>query len=925
MRNFRSWLARLGDMFHKSQREQDLADEFETNLQLEIDDRIRSGMSPGEARRTALLKSGGLDAAREACRERRGIPLLETLGRDVNYAFRMLRRNKGWSAVAVLSLSLGIGANSALFSLVHNYALEKLPVRNPDELVAFRWYGENSVERLGSEDSYIAHAASNERAGSNFSFHAFEQFRTTNQTLSEIFALAKINALNVFVHGEAEFAGGQFVSGNFYNALGISPVIGRTLTPQDDRESAAPVVVLSHQYWQRRFNLDPGIVGSTITINNVAFTVAGVTPGHFVDLTKLGTLAAPDITIPMMLEPRVRTGDGGSWLRLPQDWWLMVMGRLRPGVALQQAEANFRDIFDAAAMQGWTTFVASLNDEQKLRPDLGGREPRVPGLRIVPASRGTSDSQPAVINELAVLTAIFGIVLLIVCVNLANLLLSRAAARQKEIAVRLAIGASRARVIRQLMTESLVIAAAGGVLGLFLAVWSTTLLSGIVFRISSNPLPGLNLAVAVFSSVLTVLSGLAFGIVPALRATRLHKETRGLTPSQSRLGKSLLVVQVALSIVLLITAGLFLRTFWNLQRVDTGFKPENLALFRIQPSLNGYDRQRAVSLYEQLEEKLLMLPGVRNIAYVGPDGLLTDGETHTAVYVQGESSQPAAPTQASILSISRNVFDTMEIPLKSGRPFTTADTQTAPLVAIVNEAFARTFFGNANPIGRRFAGRPQAPASVQIEIVGVVPDVKVNSLRDTAPPMFYRPFGQVGFPSRIVVVRTAGDPEALLPAIRESVRSLDPRLPLRDVSTQMDRIGRGYLSNERIFAFASSFFAGLALVLAMIGLFGLMSYSVSRRTREIGIRMALGARSDLVLKAVMREALVLAALGVVTGLAGALALARLIAALLFGLAPHDPWTISIAVTLMLLVSALAGYLPARRASRVDPMVALRYE
>jgi predicted permease len=381
------------------------------------------------------------------------------------------------------------------------------------------------------------------------------------------------------------------------------------------------------------------------------------------------------------------------------------------------------------------------------------------------------------------------------------------------------------------------------------------------------------------------------------------------------------VVQVALSLVLLVTAGLFLRTLSNLQRVNPGFNPNNVVLFSVAPGLSGYDRTRAITLYEQMKATLAAVPGVRSVSFAGPESLLADGQTTANVYIDGSDVQQAA----TLVGIDRDFFNTMEIPLLLGRSFTAADTATSTRVAIVNETFVRKFFPGLNPIGKHFAGRPAAPAAGQTEIVGVAADAKVNSLREDAPAMYYRPISQFPVPSRMVLVRTAIDAASMLPAIAEAMRSVDPQLPLRDVSTQVERIGRSYLLNERVFAYASTGFGALALFVAMIGLFGLMSYSISRRTKEIGLRMALGAERATVMKSVLTEALGLVAIGIVVGLCGSVAMARLVSSLLFGLAPYDPFTISTAAVLMLCVSYCAGYFPARRASRVDPMIALRHD
>ena len=931
MRTLRKWVVRLQFFFNRSRQERELADEIQANLALRIEENMRAGMLPGEARRVALSRFGSIDNAKEAVREARGIPFLETLLSDVRFGVRMSLQNPGWSAIAILSLALGIGANSALFGIVDVYAFGKLPVRNPNQLIEFRWRGENTVESLGSQDSYIERS-SNERTGSNFSYAAFEEFRRNNATLDNVFALAQAGPMNVLVNGEAEIATGQFVTGTFYAALGVLPAVGRLLMPEDDTAAAVPAAVISYQYWQRRFSKDPSILGSKITINDVVLIVVGVSPRSFVNLSKRGSFDAPDIAIPLMIEPRVR--GTASWLNYPQDWWLTIMGRMRPNITAKQVEDNFRDAFDASARDGWKTFFGTMTSEQKLRPDMGARAIHVPRLQVVNANRGVTDSASDVLHQFAVLTVIFGIVLLIVCVNLANLLLSRAAARQKEIGVRLAIGASRLRVIRQLMTENLVIAVIAAVMGSLFTYWGMRMLSRFFFRwtpvfeTASRP-PAFDLPLILFSGALTVFAAAAFGIIPALRATRrdvassVRKSENRFSPSHSRLGKSLVVVQVALSLVLLVAAGLFLQTLRQLQRVDVGFNPENLALFTIPPALKGDDnRARSETLLPELQQGLLRVPGIRSVSFASPEGLLNGGETSANVYM--ESS--AHPYSASVLSVNPGFFDTMQISLKLGRKFSSADdSRTAPPVAIVNEAFVRQFFPGGNPLGGHFSGRPNAPAERLIEIVGVVADAKINSLRTPAPPSYYRPMRQLPFPSIMVVLRTAADPEPILPAIRDTMHRLEPRIPLADLSTQQELIGRQYLVNERLFAIASSSFGVLALVIATIGLFGLLTYSVARRTKEIGIRMAVGARREEVLRAVLREGLLLVSLGIIIGLVSATALTRFISSLLFGITPYDPMAISFAIGLMISISTLAAYLPARRAANVDPMIALRYE
>jgi predicted permease len=598
-------------------------------------------------------------------------------------------------------------------------------------------------------------------------------------------------------------------------------------------------------------------------------------------------------------------------------------------------QASFEDVWQRAVIEGWNQFVATMPPEARANPELGARVIRVPDLRVVSASRGVSDPKVDIFRELAILGAIFGVVLTIVCVNLTNLTLARAAGRQKEIALRLSLGATRQRLIRQLLTESIVLACIGAALSLVFAVWCARSLSGVVFRIDrfspySYQPPQLSWQMLLFSVLLAIAAGLLFGVMPAFkltsadRASAIRQAENRFSPSRTLTGKVLFVAQVALSLLLVVTAALLFRTLQNLQHVDVGFDPHHLAAFSLQPDLGGYESKQLPSLYERIQKQLLTIRGTQSISFAAPEGLLDFGETRFDFWIRGDGAEPIHHV-ASVVSIHPNFFETMGIPLKLGRTFSTSDVRTSPRVAIVNETLAKALSPDGNPVGKVFAGSPNPRANQQVEIVGVVADAKVNSLRDNPPPVFYRPIEQVPFPSRTVVVRTAGDPAALLPAIRDAVRQVDPGLPVMRLATQMERLEGSYLMNERVFAFASAFFAVLALIVVTVGLFGLMSYSVSRRTSEIGIRLALGAEPRAVLKAVLFEAISIVATGIAVGIVAVIAAAPLITTLLYGLAPHDPASLLAAALLMFIASIVAAYWPARRASRCDPMIALRYE
>jgi predicted permease len=560
------------------------------------------------------------------------------------------------------------------------------------------------------------------------------------------------------------------------------------------------------------------------------------------------------------------------------------------------------------------------------RQNSGNRtRTRVPRLLVDSGSRGVYDAGTNEVRAATILSVVVGLVLLIVCANVANLLLSRAAARQKELSVRLSLGATRSRLIRQLLTESLLLASIGGALGILVGYWGKKLLPDPIGQSAF-----LDWRVLAFVIGVTALTGVIFGIAPALRATggdvnlALKQTTRSVAGSRTILGKSLLVFQVAISLVLLVGAGLFLRTLQNLRHVDVGFNPHNLMLFRVQPSLNRYDEKRSLALMRELLERVATVPGVRGVALTNP-ALLTGSVNSTSIFVRGRvyAGDPRE-FQNSInrLVISPNFFEVMEIPILAGRPFSARDDEAAPKVAVINEAAVKKYFPDENPIGQRVGSSIEN--SAQIEVVGVLRDAKYNSLRDPAPPTMYVPYLQGRAGGAVIAVRTATAPASVTSSVREAVRQVDPNLPMMDISTQIEQVERRF-AQEKIFAQAYTLFGALALLLAGIGLFGLMSYSVARRTNEIGIRMALGARSVDVLRLVMRESMILVALGVVIGMGVALSVSRFVATLLFGLAATDAVSLAAATGTMVAVSALAGFLPARRAARVDPMIALRYD
>jgi predicted permease len=844
--------------------------------------------------------------------------------RDLRYALRMLFQAKAWTAVVVLSLALGIGANTALFGAIHGLLLTKLPVKDPDSLVRFRFVGRNDMATDSSGYGFLSNAPDGQPVRATFSYPMFQQFVADNRTLDDLFACAPYGRVNVVVDGHAEIATAFVSTGNYYRVLGVSARPGRTIVPDDDRLTAPAVAMISTRYWHARFGTDPAVVGKTVRINNVPVAIVGVIAPAFTGVQQ-PLSDPPDVSLPLSLDVQLTTSAGGRRLQQPTHWWLQVMGRLKPGVSAAQVQANLEGVFQHTARSGMDAFLKSLPDDERAAAVNRNRK-EIPRLQVEPGGRGIYDSNTNDVRALTILTVVVVLVLLIVCANVANLQLSRGTARQKELTIRLSLGATRGRVVRQLLTESLLLAAIGGALGIAAAYWGKQLLPGAPGQAFRFDWPVLAFVMAV-----TMVTGILFGIAPALRGTGMNasaslKETsRSVVGARSILSKSLLVAQVAISLVLLVGAALFLRTLHNLRHVDVGFNPENVLLFRVSPQLNGYDEARIATLYRDLLARIGGVPGVRGVAMSQP-ALLSGSVNSTSIYIHGRAyaaeSRERDSNSINRVVVSPSFLEVMGIPIVAGRGLTDRDNQAAPKVVVVNQAAVRQFFPGGNAIGQRFGSSLET--TNQLEVVGVVRDAKYDSVRDPAPPTMYVPAAQTRFGNAVLEIRTAGAPTSSATAVREAVRQVDPNLPTIDVSTQLEQIERRF-AQEKVFATAYALFGAVAVVLAAVGLFGLMSYSVARRTNEIGIRMALGARSQDVVRLVLGESLMLVAAGVAIGVAIALAAGQLVAKLLFGLPPTDIYSTAGAVLLMLMVSMAAGYLPARRASRIDPMTALHAE
>jgi predicted permease len=842
---------------------------------------------------------------------------------DLRHGVRVLMQAKGWTAVVVLSLAVGLGANAAVFTAINGLLLRKLAVNDSDSLVRLRWGGKNDMSNDTNDYGYNAPGADGQQVHATFSHPMFLNLKAANQTLVDLVA-SRPGGTTLTIDGHAETARVLMVSGNYHEMLGVKARLGRTLVPTDDDPSSPAVAVMSEQFWRSRFAASPNVLGKVIRVSNVPVTIVGVTEAAFTGTQRIGS-QLPPVTMPLRLDDQI-SGDAPR-MNDPMTLWVQITGRLKPGVTPAQVHGNLQPVFQRQSRAGLEAYLRSATDEVRNSAANQGRT-AIPHLIVDSANRGTYDSDERQVTACTMLGAVVSLVLMLVCANVANLLLSRAGGRQREISVRLSLGATRARLIRQLLTESLMLSAAGGIVGFSLARWGQSLLPAPVG--TTAPVDWRILA---FTAGATVLTGLLFGIAPALRTTRMNvggalkENDRDVAGSNTILSRVLLVTQVSISVVLLVGAGLFLSTLNNLRNVDVGFDPQNLVFVRVDISGARLTDEGKFQFLQEGMRRLQAVSGVK-AATVSFPTLLSGLTNGGAMFVQGRAypeglaAYRAERDDINRVTIAPNYFATLGISMAAGRAFTDQDDSRAPQVAILNQAAARKFFPNENPIGRRIGYSPED--SGKFEIVGIVQDVRYNSLREPPPPTLYVNYLQANRSDLVFTVRTAADPATILSAARLAVAAVNPGVPVVTVETQMSQLERRY-AQERVLAQAYSLFGSLALFVAAIGLFGVMSYNVSRRTREIGIRMAMGAPREAVMALVLRESMSLVLAGIIVGLVVSFGAGRFVAAQLFGLQPTDLRTMAVAVAVMAIVSAAAGYLPTRRATRVDPMIALRYE
>jgi predicted permease len=896
------------NLFHKNQMDSDLDEELQAYVELVSSEKMRSGMPAGEAHRAALREVGGVDQVKQGVRDIRMGTLLDRLAQDIRYGIRTLAKNPIFSLIAIATLALGIGANTAMFSLLDQVVLRLLPVSHPEQLVIVRETGNHYGNSYGPN---------------TISWPMFEDLRDNNQAFSGMFCRFP-TSVTIGYSDHAVQIPAELVSSAYFQTLGVKAVFGRLIGQDDDSvPDSKPVVVLSYSFWRSYFNDDHNIVGRTISLNGHAMTVIGVAQPNF-DGVELGSPA--NVFVPIMMKTEMTPHSDGLKDRRRRLSWVTAYGRLKSGISTEQAQLSLQpllhSILEMEVEQPEFTRSATAADRQLF---LRNRVELLPG-----SDNGLREQMR---RPLWLLLALTGAVLLLACANLANLLLARAAAREREFAVRLAIGAGRARIVRQLLVESLLLSGAGAVVGLALAFLADRVLLRIYLpadaaaEFAISPIPDGRVLVFVVGAML--LTSLVFGLVPAVRGSRTEitlslKDRSGtLSAGGISLRRLLVGVQVSLSLLLLVGAGLFVRTLRNLENLGPGFPTDHLLTFTTEPTLSGYSFAETKSFYERLSVDLATMPGVASVGF-STMSILRGYAWQNAIL--GKDFEGTPIEQQPVLSqVDLNYFTTLGIPVIAGRAFTARDVAPADY-AIVNESFAREYFPGRNPIGQRFGLVDDMRAvTPNTEVIGVIPDKKYRDLRETPPAQAYFPSLEVSnIRGMTVYVRTEGDPRQFEDALRNRMRQFDPHFPVVDLQTVNEQIGFS-LRTERLVASLSGVFGGLATLLAVIGLYGVMAYVVQRRTREIGIRIALGAARSNVIAMVMREVMLLIGAGLAAGMVLALVLADLIRSQLYGLSARDPLTFIGAAIVLTVAAVAAGFLPALRASGTDPTTALRQE
>ena len=927
MNRMRECMKRVAGLFHKERRDAELEEELAAHLEMLVEQNVERGMTPEEARRAARIALGGVEQIKEAVREQRGLPSLESFIADVRFGLRMLRKSPGFAAIAIVSLALGIGANTATFTLAKAVLFDAISVSHPDELRLLTWRQDSRSAVRGTWGDFYSDGKGGNLTAS-FSYPVYEQLRQ-NHALGDLIAFnaegGGFDRITATIDGHAEIVVPELVSGNYFQQLGVGAQLGRPIEPRDDvTPGSGAVAVISDAFWARRFGRSPSVIGKTIDLNLIPMTIVGVAQAGFGGASH--AQISSDVYFPLSMQPVIfprgerskaynPTGDV-SLLDNPLRWWVQIMGRVQPGIPEKSAQASLTVATDQAVRATMT-----------VPPDR-----TAPVLTLLPGRRGGLNYVAKdLIRPISLLLTLAGLVLMLACTNIANLLLVRGSARQRELSMRLALGAGRSRLMRQALTESLMLSSFGGAAGLGLAYLARDLMAKFLTTTWGRPEYGsrFDWRVVVFTLAISSLTGVIFGLGPAWQATRtnvndaLKEGGASVAYGGGFAGRALVVVQVSLCVLLLVGAGLFARTLVNLRSVDVGFRPKGLLLFAISPPKQRYPAPRDIDVLHTLEQRIAGLPGFEEVTLSG-QALLAGSTAGGGFFPDGERDRGAQAQQASWNMVGQSFFATMGIPLLAGRGFDATDTATSPKVAIVNEALAQKFFPGMNPVGKTF--RRGENDTDRYQIIGVSADAKYASLREATRPTFYTLYLQehTAFDGMTFEVRTRGNPLSSVATVRSAVQSVDKDLPLIDVRTQTEQIDAA-VATERIFAAVTSGFGVLALVLAVIGVYGVISYTVVRRTNEIGIRMAVGAHPTHILKMVLRQGIVIVGIGVVIGIVLAGVLSRLVSNLLFGVTGFDLPTYAIASVILAVAALFACCVPARRAMRVDPMVALRHE
>ncbi len=909
----RVFMTRVRGAFGQSRTGSEFEDEVQLHIEMLADRFIKRGMAPGDAEAAARRQFGNATLLRERHYEQRTLPVFATLWRDVHFGLRQLRRNRILTFVAITSLGLGIGANTAIFTAAKRVLFDTLPVRSPHQLRMLTWVSGHEQPVPPVWGDVQANDAGG-LAGNAFSYPVLEEMRKRTDAVETLIAF-KDAPIAVTIDGHPEMINGELLSGNAFEALGVRAALGRLLTSADDlAPGSGPVVVISDGYWTQRFGRSPLVLGKGISLNGIPLTIVGVSGGRFSGLEMGSTM---QVFVPLTMQPLIlprAQNSSVSLLENPHSWWVQILARMRPEIPEARAQAEL----DASLRNAALPILKRTGDLDRFH------------LRLVPGDRGLDYLRGAYARPSYVLLALAGLVLLLACVNLANLLLARSASRQRELSTRMALGASRASILRQLLTESLLLSSLGGAAGLLLGYVGRNVVPRLLMNSPESELAHVEFdwSVLLFTLTISLSTGILFGLAPAWQATRIASRTGlknagGATANRQRLwlDKTLVVGQIALSAALLMGAGLFVHTLFNLNRIPLGFESNHILLFRLGLPRARYTDEQMTSFFKQLEEKLAFLPGVRSVT-ASNIGIIGDGHSGSTFHVLGRPREKD-PARVQTNAVGTDFFETLGIPILQGRAFNRRDTAKSPKVGIVNRALVQKFFPNENPIGKTFEAEV---VDSPVQIVGIAADTRYADLRTETPPTFYVPYVQRAIgPGRMMVeLRTAADPASVLPEVRGAVESLDRDLPLLDVRTMKDEV-QSTLADERALAQLAGSFSVLALVLASIGIYGMMAYAVNTRTGEIGLRIALGERASQVLIRVLREAFWLTGAGIAVGLMAALWLTQFVRAMLYGVGSADALTVGGTAVLLMSVSLIAAFAPARRASRIDPIRALRHD